>query len=69
MAHLPYLDPSDLAPENQDLLKRPINLYRIMAYNPDAQRALRVDAASDDVIARPPRHRDALSGDRTFVDC
>ncbi|HET9904927.1 MAG TPA: carboxymuconolactone decarboxylase family protein [Xanthobacteraceae bacterium] len=39
MARLPYLGPSDLAPENRDLLKRNINLYRIMAYNPDAQRA------------------------------
>jgi alkylhydroperoxidase family enzyme len=39
MARLPYLNPSDLAPENQDLLKRPINLYRVMSHNPDAQRA------------------------------
>ena len=39
MARIPYLNPSDLAPENQDLLKRNINLYRIMAYNPEAQRA------------------------------
>ncbi len=39
MARLPYLNPSDLAPENRDLLKRNINLYRVMAHNPDAQRA------------------------------
>jgi alkylhydroperoxidase family enzyme len=39
MARIPYLNPSDLAPENQDLLKRNINLYRIMAHNPDAMRA------------------------------
>lgn len=39
MARLPYLDPSDLAPENQDLLKRPINLFRAMTHSPNGARA------------------------------
>lgn len=39
MARLPYLNPSDLAPENQDLLKRPINLFRAMTHSPNGARA------------------------------
>ena len=39
MARLPYLNPSDLAPENQDLLKRPINLFRAMVHSPNGTRA------------------------------
>jgi alkylhydroperoxidase family enzyme len=40
MARLPYLDKSDLAPEHQDLLNRPINLYRELVNSPNARRAL-----------------------------
>lgn len=39
MARLPYLNASDLAPENQDLLKRPINLFRAMVHSPRGARA------------------------------
>jgi len=39
MARLPYLDPSDLAPEHHDLLKRPINLYRALVHSPEALRS------------------------------
>src|SRR5262245_22768529 len=39
MARLPYLDRSDLAPEHQDLLKRNINLHRLLAHSPVAARA------------------------------
>ncbi len=39
MARIPYLNPSDLAPENRDLLARNINLYRAFAYSPDATRS------------------------------
>jgi alkylhydroperoxidase family enzyme len=39
MARLPYLDQSDLAPEDQDLLKRNINLFRLMAHSPQGARA------------------------------
>jgi alkylhydroperoxidase family enzyme len=35
MARLPYLDRTDLKPEHQDLLKRPINLFRALAHSPD----------------------------------
>jgi alkylhydroperoxidase family enzyme len=38
MARLPYLNHSDLAPENQDLLKRPINLFRVMTHSPGGAR-------------------------------
>jgi alkylhydroperoxidase family enzyme len=38
MARFPYLNREDLAPENQDVLARNINLYRIMAHSPEAQR-------------------------------
>jgi len=39
MARLPYLNAADLAPENQDLLKRPINLFRAMVHSPNGARA------------------------------
>lgn len=39
MARLPYLDPADLAPEDQELLKRPIALHRLMVHSPGGARA------------------------------
>lgn len=39
MARLPYLDPADLAPEDQALLKRPIALHRLMVHSPGGARA------------------------------
>jgi alkylhydroperoxidase family enzyme len=39
MARVPYLDKSDLAPENHDLLKRMITLHRALAHSPNAARA------------------------------
>ena len=39
MARLPYLDKDDLKPEDQELLKRSINLHRILAHSPGATRA------------------------------
>jgi alkylhydroperoxidase family enzyme len=39
MARVPYLEPSDLAPENRDLLARNVNLYRAMAHSPDGTRS------------------------------
>lgn len=39
MARLPYLNAADLAPVNQDLLKRPINLFRAMVHSPNGARA------------------------------
>ncbi len=39
MARLPYLQPSDLAPENRDLLARNINLYRELVHSPDGTRS------------------------------
>ncbi|HEY0424333.1 MAG TPA: carboxymuconolactone decarboxylase family protein [Rhodopila sp.] len=39
MARVPYLDPSDLAPEDQDLLKRPISLFKALVNSPKAARA------------------------------
>lgn len=39
MARVPYLDPSDLAPEDQDLLKRPISLNKALVNSPKAARA------------------------------
>jgi alkylhydroperoxidase family enzyme len=38
MARVPYLDASDLAPDDQDLLKRPINLFRALVHSPGAAR-------------------------------
>jgi alkylhydroperoxidase family enzyme len=40
MARVPYLQQSDLPPEHQDLLARPIALNRAMANNPNASRAM-----------------------------
>ena len=38
MARLPYLDEKDLAEADKDLLKRPINLHRILTHSPEAAR-------------------------------
>jgi alkylhydroperoxidase family enzyme len=40
MARVPYLDQSDLPPEHQDILARPIALNRAMANSPNAARAM-----------------------------
>ena len=40
MARLPYRDKDDLAPEYQDLLKRPINLHRMLVNSPAGAKAL-----------------------------
>ncbi len=42
MARLQYLDAADLAPENQELLKRPINLHRQLVHSPGMARAFGV---------------------------
>lgn len=39
MARLPYLDASDLKPEDRGLLARNINLHRALVHNPEATRA------------------------------
>jgi alkylhydroperoxidase family enzyme len=39
MARVPYLDRSDLSPENQELLKRNISLHRALANSPNGLRA------------------------------
>jgi len=39
MARVPYLKVSDLAPEHQDLLKRPITLHQALVNSPNAARA------------------------------
>lgn len=39
MPRLPYLNQSDLAEADRDLLARNINLYRILAYSPNGARA------------------------------
>jgi alkylhydroperoxidase family enzyme len=39
MARLPYLDKEDLSPEYRDLLKRPINLTRVLVNSPQARQA------------------------------
>jgi alkylhydroperoxidase family enzyme len=39
MARVPYLDPSDLSPENRDLLARNLNLYRALVNSPDGTRS------------------------------
>jgi len=39
MARLPYLTKADLAPDDQDVLERDINLNRILAHSPKAARA------------------------------
>ena len=44
MARVPYLQQSDLPPEHQDILARPIALNRAMANSPNAARAFGVPA-------------------------
>lgn len=39
MARVPYLELSDLAPEDRDLLKRPISLHKALVNSPKAARA------------------------------
>lgn len=39
MARLPYLDAADLAPGDQVLLNRPINLHRQLVHSPGMARA------------------------------
>lgn len=39
MARVPYLDASDLTPENRDLLARNVNIYRALVNSPDAARS------------------------------
>src|SRR4029078_8092500 len=39
MARLPYFDAEQLAPEQRDLLKRPINLTRLLVNSPGMARA------------------------------
>ncbi len=39
MARVPYLDKTDLKPEDQDLLKRPIALFKALANSPGGARA------------------------------
>ena len=41
MARLPCLDVDDLAPEDRELLDRPINLARMLAHSPSGTRAFR----------------------------
>ena len=41
MARLPYLDADDLAPEDRELVARPINLARMLAHSPSGTRAFR----------------------------
>jgi len=38
MARVPYFDRADLPPEHQDLLNRPINLFRALVNSPNAAR-------------------------------
>lgn len=39
MARLPYLEKEDLSPENQDLLTRNMNLFKILAHSPEGMRS------------------------------
>jgi alkylhydroperoxidase family enzyme len=39
MARVPYLNPTDLAPQNRDLLTRNINLFRALTHSPDGARS------------------------------
>lgn len=55
MARVPYLDVSELSPENQDLLKRPIWLNRALAHSPDALRSM-------NELAGFIRHKSTLDG-------
>src|SRR5215470_8600386 len=38
MARVPYLEPSDLSPQNRDLLARNINLFKALVNSPDCTR-------------------------------
>ena len=42
MARVPYLEKSDLPPEHQDILARPIALNRALANSPNAAKAMTV---------------------------
>lgn len=53
MARLPYLEQTDLAPEDADLLARGINLHKILVHNPGAARAF-------SGLGQYIRHRTAL---------
>lgn len=53
MARLPYLDKTDVAPEDADLLARDINLHRVLVHNPAAARAF-------SGLGQYIRHRSAL---------
>jgi len=53
MARLPYLEKTDLAPEDADLLARGINLHKVLANNPGAARAF-------SGLGQYIRHRTAL---------
>ena len=53
MARVPYLNQSDLPPEHQELLARPIALNRAMANSPNASRAM-------SVLAMYIRHKSKL---------
>ncbi len=39
MARIPLLEETDLAPEDRDLLARPINLHKALAHSPEGARA------------------------------
>ncbi len=39
MARIPYLEPDDLAPQDRDLLKRPIALFKALVNSPEGLRA------------------------------
>jgi alkylhydroperoxidase family enzyme len=39
MARVPYLDTDDLAPEDRELLARPISLFRVLSHSPGGARA------------------------------
>jgi alkylhydroperoxidase family enzyme len=53
MARVPYLDKSDLPPEHQSLLDRPIALNRALANNPECAKAM-------GVLAMYIRHKSKL---------
>jgi alkylhydroperoxidase family enzyme len=53
MARVPYLNESDVKPEDRDVLSRPIALNRAMANNPAASRAM-------SVLATYIRHKSKL---------
>ena len=52
MARVPYLDQSDFAPENRDLLPRNIKLYRKLTAQPDLS-----DETHDDPKKGPDNER------------